>query len=1070
MGLLTEDRRHADVVLSSFPVPRASFCGSHWSMFDQSNLCTSKSVTEELMELGSPRENSHVKTEPINERRLETTSMLLELVREHSHSTMGVLQSNVLAMLTAVDFWNLPVFFFLPDEIDEGCTDGPSQELTDAAHLGVDDRLVVTAETFERMLGDVHNFELSTLLEKYTDHVHATEMAWQVATLEKSTPDVRENNRIRNAAGIAVLGERIYVADSSQHVIFCVDTRIDEISILCGIRGRPGFYDGPREIAKFRNPSGMAVRESSSTLYICDTGNDAIRAVSLPSGVVHTLSLSIEDPDVRLSAPVGICVVTCDCEDDGDDNDGDDDDGDAQSRASDCSQNMDEEDEADCLGWPRLFGINEEDDDFAHDLSPRSSIAGMMSWSEVGAVRKNSSQHNARYTLSDRVPLKPSRLSIPWRSQARASDSARVSTGCWSSSTSRRTSGYTSSMTSRRTSAQTSGFCSSLSSASSRRTSMYTMTPGESVKTSLRECTDEDERRAVNLAVTCDHSVFLLRPEKGDMFVLAGSPSEYGYRDAEKGSAARFSSLKGVVCIRNCLFVADHWNNAIRCVNLKTRQVDSVVDFNPCGPVGLTVSGAGSVYVLDSECVSVCNILKICSLQRSPKDTESELGTTMFQLIQDSIGRSRSGSVSSSQRSSLQKNDWQFIEGLSRRGSAKDSRRKSTDSSSLEKDTVGGSRRASREGSRRQSVNLAYCVARHSAGAIASLGPRADRFTGTCLELPHGAMATNLPAVPLMESASLACGRRPSDASPSLSLPVIPKVLRSLVPGASLHPALIQMTLRGHSEAKSVRNSAVSGSQLHISVLSSALDENDFDETPEFFSHLNPKHQSPWTRLPIGTLQYVYQESVGQPTSTTPLALACLDVTDETVSTSTWNFRSQQLMVGGSDFPAVLKLLPPRKGAPNVRGRFRAVAVDKDRIIIADCDSNSVFVVNHAECTKKRIAGCGKVGYLDGPLDVCRMNGPSSVALDPTTHYIYVADTGNHRVRCIDVATGFMRNVCGNGVKGHHNGNELKTQSLDSPLDVRFMSPHHLIVSCADNSIRRLDLQTSMLETVLVGS
>merc|ERR1719230_43183 len=139
---------------------------------------------------------------------------------------------------------------------------------------------------------------------------------------------------------------------------------------------------------------------------------------------------------------------------------------------------------------------------------------------------------------------------------------------------------------------------------------------------------------------------------------------------------------------------------------------------------------------------------------------------------------------------------------------------------------------------------------------------------------------------------------------------------------------------------------------------------------------------------------------------------------------------TQQLLVGGTEFPSVLKVLPPRKAAPQDNGRFRAVAVDTDRVVMADSDSNQVFVVNHTKRTKDKIAGCGKAGWLDGPLDVCRMNRPSSVSLDPTTHYIYVADAGNHRIRCIDLATGFMRTVCGNGVKGNHDGTEPRNQSL----------------------------------------
>merc|ERR1719506_3663777 len=230
------------------------------------------------------------------------------------------------------------------------------------------------------------------------------------------------------------------------------------------------------------------------------------------------------------------------------------------------------------------------------------------------------------------------------------------------------------------------------------------VTPGESVKDSLKECTEEEDEIGYNLAVTGDHCIYLVRPEKNEFLVLAGSASEYGYKDAEKGLEARFSSLKGIVGIRNCVFVADHWNNVIRCVNLKTRQVDSVIDFNPCGPIALAVSSSGSVYVLDSEHISVCNILKICSLQCVQGDEEALLGTTMFKMIQESIGRSRS--VLSAGGDSVEAG---ILESMSRRGSFKhaSSSRRVSGESDMYSDFA--SRRTSAAGSqpnsRRNSAN-----------------------------------------------------------------------------------------------------------------------------------------------------------------------------------------------------------------------------------------------------------------------------------------------------------------------------------------------------------------------------
>eukprot|EP00928_Gymnodinium_smaydae_P096027 TRINITY_DN8388_c0_g2_i1.p1 TRINITY_DN8388_c0_g2~~TRINITY_DN8388_c0_g2_i1.p1 ORF type:complete len:884 (-),score=68.84 TRINITY_DN8388_c0_g2_i1:149-2800(-) len=882
------------------------------------------------------------------------------------------------------------------------------------------------------------------------------EISWQVATLEKAAPENRDSARIKNAAGVCVLDEFAYIADSVQHVIFRVNLLTDDISTICGMRGKPGFHDGPREMARFNSPGGLAICGWSSTLYVCDTCNDAIRAVQIPSGTVQTLSLNCMDPEIRLTTPIAICTVRGDYEYDKDDSDDDDYD---NYKDEDGEMDDDDDDDEDGMGnrhVPLLEGITEEPDDDVGDESRGSSV--------MQSTSRRPNEMN--YTLANAEPNPPiqkvprSKLSVCGGSSRNLSRSGSRRASSFFGSASRRTSGYA---------------ISSMSSVSSRRTSThFSMTPGESAKDSLRECTDDDDATGHNLAVTSDHCIFFVRPDKGELVVIAGSPTEYGYRDSQKGSEARFSSLKGITCIRNCLLVADHWNNVVRCVNLKTRQVDTVLDFNPCGPLSLAVSTSGSVYVLDTEHVHACNILKICSAQCLPKDAEGALGTTMFKMIQESIGRSRSGSVSSTGSDA----DWgtaaHFVQEMNRRGSAHiDSRRSSR------RDSSASARRDSRRASQSDDRRRSFDDLGGAAGDISKLGPKWGNFSGEGdRDVPNNHLMPFHHGVPMKPMSQDRSSRRGShNRSQSITegdqsaLPVVPHALRSLVPGASLHPALIQMTMRGQRDEgkQSMRNSAVSGSQFHVSVVSSVQDD-DFENTPEFFSFLNPKHVTPWRRIPIGTLQYVYQEAVGQGTANTPLALAYWDAADSAAIGERYCRCPQQLLVCGSEFPSVLKVFPPRKCPPSDHGRFRAVAVDIDRVVMADSDSNQIFVVNHTKYAKDKIAGCGKAGYLDGPLDVCRMNRPSSVSLDPQTHHIYVADAGNHRIRSIDLSTGFMRTVCGNGVKGNCDSNDIRYQSLDSPFDLHFMHPSHLLISCADNSVRRLDLKTSQLETVLVGS
>lgn len=1019
---------------------------------EEKNLTSLLQDLDEKVAAECPGDEGHVDV-----RRCQIINRLYELLAEQCNPSIGVLQSNVKDMFAKTNFHNANVFFYTSDEIDDGCKNGPSVPLMTAIDYGLDDRLYVTLEIFESMVTEIQNLELAQVLDAYTDYAHVMETAWQVNTVESkiSSRDVAE---IRNAAGLAVLGEYAYLADSYWHVIFRVNMKTDEITAWCGMRGKPGFHDGPREMAMFNTPCGLAICRKTSTLYVADTKNDAIRTIGIPSGVVQTLPLTSVDPNVQLVAPVGLTMVYGEYEYE----EPSDEENEATEGLGLTFQDSEEEEDEDLGGArhvPLLEGITEEDEEEpgfgkydsrrGSGLTSRRESGGMgLDWWGDAMARKQLDEmrrRSARYSLADEA-----------------------------------ISGKSSVRTSRRTSRAVTS-----SANTTRRTSFTLPTPGESAIESLKECTEEEEF-GFNLGVTCDHCVFLVLPSKGELVLIAGSVNEYGYKDASKGSEARFSSLKGITCIRNSIFVADHWNNVIRCINLKTTQVDTVVDFEPNGPIALAVSGSGNLFVLDSEFVHCCNILKICSLHAS-KQTEGALGTLSFRALQKQIGEARSGmsSLASSRRSSMEGQPIYHGRRRSsgRRASGDDSRPQSRDGRKSIEGTIGDlsspvSPRPPGQPGRGSISELHENRAgqrKDGAGSSRNEPPPGFAATGGFKQLPPTQPGQYLslpgagsPIPPLIQSAHTEISHSPrgSISRPDTQIPELPSALRSLVPGASLHPALFHMAVRSRRNSQATQ---VTGSQFRVSVASSAEEDIDGDQ-PKWLSHLVPKESSPWKTVPICSLQYIYHEASRQCYPNTPLSLAYWDTSEEDSSDPVDSWHSQALLVGLIEWPSLVKVHPPSKPIPEEVGRFRAISVDIHRCIMADAESNQIFVINHTKHTKDKIAGCGKGGYLDGPLDVCRLNRPSSITLDPTTHFIYVADQGNHRIRCIDLSTGFMSTVCGNGTKGTQDSMDIRTQSLDSPFNLHFVPPHHLLISCADNSVRRFDLQTSMLETVLIGS
>jgi len=107
--------------------------------------------------------------------------------------------------------------------------------------------------------------------------------------------------RFNRPAGLAFgLGQALYVADTNNHCI----RRIDADGTVSTYAGRPdsaGHVDGPRNVAKFDRPTGLA-SDASGNLYVADFSG--IRVIS-PAGVVTTL------PQFG-SAPFGVAVVNTD--------------------------------------------------------------------------------------------------------------------------------------------------------------------------------------------------------------------------------------------------------------------------------------------------------------------------------------------------------------------------------------------------------------------------------------------------------------------------------------------------------------------------------------------------------------------------------------------------------------------------------------------------------------------------------------------------------------------------------------------------------------------------------------
>lgn len=136
----------------------------------------------------------------------------------------------------------------------------------------------------------------------------------------------------------------------------------------------------------------------------------------------------------------------------------------------------------------------------------------------------------------------------------------------------------------------------------------------------------------------------------------------------------------------------------------------------------------------------------------------------------------------------------------------------------------------------------------------------------------------------------------------------------------------------------------------------------------------------------------------------------------------------------------------------------QGLAVDSaGNIIVADTLAHTIRKVTPAGVVSQIAGGgtttFGQAGYVDDNGTAARFNGPMAVTVD-SSGVIYVADTGNHRIRKI-ATNGDVTTVAGNGTAGYQDG--YGTASMfNSPRGLAIGSDGRLYVTDTSNNRLRV--------------
>ncbi len=100
-----------------------------------------------------------------------------------------------------------------------------------------------------------------------------------------------EQARFRDLAGIAIgPDDAVYIADAGNHRVRVVRQQADGSRVVQTMAGdgTAGYRDGAGAQASFKNPQGVAV-DANGVVFVADTGNHCIRRIT-PDGIVSTLA------------------------------------------------------------------------------------------------------------------------------------------------------------------------------------------------------------------------------------------------------------------------------------------------------------------------------------------------------------------------------------------------------------------------------------------------------------------------------------------------------------------------------------------------------------------------------------------------------------------------------------------------------------------------------------------------------------------------------------------------------------------------------------------------------------
>ncbi len=139
------------------------------------------------------------------------------------------------------------------------------------------------------------------------------------------------------------------------------------------------------------------------------------------------------------------------------------------------------------------------------------------------------------------------------------------------------------------------------------------------------------------------------------------------------------------------------------------------------------------------------------------------------------------------------------------------------------------------------------------------------------------------------------------------------------------------------------------------------------------------------------------------------------------------------------------------------------------KLYIADALNNRIRMIDLNTNIITTVAGNGNAGYSGdiGPAIFAELNIPEGLYAEPSGN-VYIADEINNVIRKLDALAGTIVTIAGNGSAGYSGDNGLATNArLNQPNGVYEDNANNLYIADSRNAvIRKVDLSTGIISTI----